>query len=886
MLVIYVKRKRDFKVNPQSSPSAYYGKPPRTPQSLLTMLQDTSSDDKHMSKEGMDDIGNHSVDKLHHLEPGTEQFYNMSRSISTDHVHEQALTPFTSAVAMTTARAAPSLPTAHVRSISSQNNFNPMFPPTTGITVGTVGAARIPPVTMGAARPESYARPISEYQRDTNSFYNNDYTSREMIEVPGRQSPYNPFRNSEIGVAATNSGNMDYNNTSTATFVSASSRHVPTHYTENNNSGSPLAGESVSYGNIPLATPSVAAISSAAAVGGATALLKSNQGHQNNYSSDQKEANTFDSNGHTAPSSEIPQKITPSDITSASMTGASALDPVSKSQVAKNVAPENVRWTNAPSSKDALATAFLIGAPTIAVHESDNQQYNDQHYDQHKDQENYQHNDEHNDHAIGSSPLSVNKEINKQVSSSNVQWTHNNVSNALGVATVEPDLRESTYQDHDSFYSPLPLHIGSSSNRSLLTTVDATSEGLSSDPDIARWTTAPPPNISTAKIETVPTNRNQYHSPLTPTPTWPAIIESGPLEDDTTQALPVHMNDDANSYKDDVNTKVIHKNAFRLSDAGSLPPIDTNMFSNQVVKESNHQDTLLSPDSAVRWKTANIGSPIETAQAVNILSPASATVIQRSVNEDENDLKAFEDYYHPKPQQIVAAPMPSSSTSSKNKKYKPVVNVNVNTKEQMDQEPIGRKSEAIDDVIANRDLNALSMIIQDEEDESISPLYNNTPLPTSIRKEAGASLGPGAMDGRASSKRMVEEYFSSRNKAPEETTKDKKSKYKSDFKSIMAAAIQNNTKFPIATEDKPHLYYAKFDFSAREHGELGFGKADPIIVVDSSDDIWWMGYKADSKFFLNTLSFMFTNKVQIESDGSFIQGVFPSNYVEIAVELR
>jgi hypothetical protein len=123
------------------------------------------------------------------------------------------------------------------------------------------------------------------------------------------------------------------------------------------------------------------------------------------------------------------------------------------------------------------------------------------------------------------------------------------------------------------------------------------------------------------------------------------------------------------------------------------------------------------------------------------------------------------------------------------------------------------------------------------------------------------------MDGRAASKRMVEEYFSSRNNKAEEG-KDKKSKYKSDFKSVMESAILNNTQSSIATEDKPHLYYAKFDFSAREHGELGFGKADPIIVVDSSDDIWWMGYKAD------------------KSDGSYIQGVFPSNYVEIATEIR
>ncbi|CAG8463451.1 1367_t:CDS:2 [Funneliformis caledonium] len=50
-------------------------------------------------------------------------------------------------------------------------------------------------------------------------------------------------------------------------------------------------------------------------------------------------------------------------------------------------------------------------------------------------------------------------------------------------------------------------------------------------------------------------------------------------------------------------------------------------------------------------------------------------------------------------------------------------------------------------------------------------------------------------------------------------------------------------------------YRARYPFIAREDGEL-----DKIFVSDTSNEIWWFGYK-------------------IDQDGNFIQGVFPSNYV-------
>ncbi|KAF9191222.1 hypothetical protein BGZ50_009568 [Haplosporangium sp. Z 11] len=56
------------------------------------------------------------------------------------------------------------------------------------------------------------------------------------------------------------------------------------------------------------------------------------------------------------------------------------------------------------------------------------------------------------------------------------------------------------------------------------------------------------------------------------------------------------------------------------------------------------------------------------------------------------------------------------------------------------------------------------------------------------------------------------------------------------------------------------IYYAKFPFRAREIGELGFDAGERILVVDMSDDIWWMGVIQDA-------------------NGQQMHGVFPSNYV-------
>ncbi|KAI8150283.1 cortical protein marker for cell polarity-domain-containing protein [Fennellomyces sp. T-0311] len=78
------------------------------------------------------------------------------------------------------------------------------------------------------------------------------------------------------------------------------------------------------------------------------------------------------------------------------------------------------------------------------------------------------------------------------------------------------------------------------------------------------------------------------------------------------------------------------------------------------------------------------------------------------------------------------------------------------------------------------------------------------------------------------------------------------------FGALMAAAIAN-TDQP-ASDDSPRLFYAKYPFDAKEYGELGLDTGNPIVVTDTSDNVWWMGYKDDGS-------------------GKPISGLFPSNYV-------
>jgi hypothetical protein len=950
MLIVHFKRKRDSKVNPQSNPASYYGKPPRTPESLLATLKDTSSNDNDSDK-------GDGAEKNPRLEPENQQLYNLSKAISSEHLHEQIPMQFNAmngVTAMTTARAAPATTTTHARSVPQQNqsyntnsydnttmNNNDMnsgafsnYTSGPGAATGAAAsyynsdvvnpasdaagfgatasyygseiAAPAPTAVSYAVRPDSYVRPISEMQRDsnTNSFYNNEYTkaasNTEMSEIPARYSSYNPFRNSEIGMMASGGAGIagavavaGATKTKDDSKQSNNSRGIST---ENNTSSSSNfshhpQGQTVSYGNIapPLTTSSLA------------------------------------SNSPTPKTDQW-------------------------TNAAVEAAPEKMKWAFMPSSNEAFVSST---APAIAIH----------HPDENTTRNNHQQEQSYLSPVPSSSTSSFNIS-NSANAANNVRWTNNNMDAAVGIATVEPvSTRDSTF---DLYYPS-----STSSNPSLLNAVH-TSEGFSSDPDIVRWTTAPSAtaNMSIATVTPVEPSeryevkrgsggRSQYQASLSSL-AWPqdeddhedsyeaigtsaiagaagtsaiagtasssttgvSAISSpsvtgaaygatgtcltgltGTHSTPNTIGAGVAASTEYESFKDN-NTllvrqestasddKGINTNAFRLSDAGSLPPIDTNTFAFNT--HSPNEDSM-SPDSAVRWKTTNVGSPIETAYVPLVLEPATATVTRRSTNERDTDF-VFQSYFNPKP---VEANKPVDQHVYKNNDsgksmYKPIINttidhpivtintpaitttlvedhpiVTINTPtitttlvEDHTDEPVGRKSEAIDDIIASRDLDALSILIEDENPlpSQMSQLASKvslqqleqqqesndlSPVPTNTRSTPSPS-GPGAMEGRAASKRMVEEYLNSRRKSSA-IDDGKRSKYKSDFKSIMEAAIMNNTASEIATEDKPHLYYAKFDFSAREHGELGFEKADPIIVIDSSDDIWWMGYKADSK---------------------------------------
>ncbi|KAL0136191.1 cortical protein marker for cell polarity-domain-containing protein [Mucor lusitanicus] len=80
------------------------------------------------------------------------------------------------------------------------------------------------------------------------------------------------------------------------------------------------------------------------------------------------------------------------------------------------------------------------------------------------------------------------------------------------------------------------------------------------------------------------------------------------------------------------------------------------------------------------------------------------------------------------------------------------------------------------------------------------------------------------------------------------------------FSVLMANALRSNDTSSEATEDAPKVYYAKYPFDAKEFGELAFDAQTPIVVTDTSDNVWWMGYKDDGS-------------------GNPVSGLFPSNYV-------
>lgn len=83
------------------------------------------------------------------------------------------------------------------------------------------------------------------------------------------------------------------------------------------------------------------------------------------------------------------------------------------------------------------------------------------------------------------------------------------------------------------------------------------------------------------------------------------------------------------------------------------------------------------------------------------------------------------------------------------------------------------------------------------------------------------------------------------------------------FSLLLANALKNTSNSIVASEETPKVYYAKYPFEAKEFGELAFDAHAPIVVTDTSDNVWWMGYKDDGY-------------------DKPVSGLFPSNYVSKA----
>ncbi|OBZ84271.1 hypothetical protein A0J61_07677 [Choanephora cucurbitarum] len=197
MGLVCIKRKRERKIDPQAHPATYYSKPPRSPESLLAALkqstppEDESDDDQVAEKrpEGEND---------------QEAFYNILKGISSDHLSDSVF----AAIGAGT--------TAHKIDSSAHNFFyDPANSPSPDPPSSAVAQIAIPPPAapaiinryVPALRPESFTRPYSEIQQEsaTDSFYRGQ-SNKEMTEVSNQgYNSYNPFRSTMFDTSTTNS---------------------------------------------------------------------------------------------------------------------------------------------------------------------------------------------------------------------------------------------------------------------------------------------------------------------------------------------------------------------------------------------------------------------------------------------------------------------------------------------------------------------------------------------------------------------------------------------------------------------------------------------------------------------------------------------------------
>ncbi|KAJ1671020.1 hypothetical protein GGF38_001111, partial [Coemansia sp. RSA 25] len=121
---------------------------------------------------------------------------------------------------------------------------------------------------------------------------------------------------------------------------------------------------------------------------------------------------------------------------------------------------------------------------------------------------------------------------------------------------------------------------------------------------------------------------------------------------------------------------------------------------------------------------------------------------------------------------------------------------------------------------------------------------------------AGVSAAAGKAGGKGSRRRS--ETTSTRNTEAGLSASQSSSSRPSGESSINGSS----THLPIRDSLRQYpIFYAKFTFSSRETGELGFRAGERVFVIDQSDEIWWMGI------------------VDHGSEQPLEQGVFPATYV-------
>ncbi|KAF7730690.1 hypothetical protein EC973_001639 [Apophysomyces ossiformis] len=490
----------------------------------------------------------------------------------------------------------------------------------------------------------------------------------------------------------------------------------------------------------------------------------------------------------------------------------------------------------------------------------------------------------------------------------NVRWTNYTTNSALGVATIGP-ATNSIYSDISFF---------DASNKDALGPVSQSiSEGFASDPDFARWTTASPTaeepdaTIRAGTTETATTATLPIKSTMASSPTTPAIGSAltgiAPASSAmsaasvVTAATPVSAAPDlgkgpvGRARQRTSGGLRSYQSSLNLSSVAWPEELDNHLNDNYdtasittKITDGNHSNyalsSLLAKPSFEKDRLTTDENEFGSSAQETTADKRSDTFVgvynvPKNKEEEARGSSPFDSHMFESNSTRTSArwsqsiPLPSIQTDfSRPFGLTPPHEATLTSPEspsvryKMAQVPSPIETGHVPVLLEPSAADTVNLSNTDTE------AFGNDEARKTMRLSTSPSIGLGPLEGRASSKRMVEDYFSTRepivatkaDPVQDKADKAEKSvKRCSDFRAAMEAAARNNADDLPSTEDHPHLYYAKFDFNAREHGELGFDKGDPIVVVDSSDDIWWMGYKDNG-------------------NGEPMQGVFPSNYVERA----